>query len=71
MNDEQLKRAAIKYCELLGIDPMAPDYSRTPRYTGPNYGNAVYPPQWEGLTYKIREAAAILEAIKYVQSEGS
>lgn len=68
MNDEQLERAAKRYCELLGIDPREPDDMAAPGYTGPTYATPVYPPKWRGALSRIRDFAAMLEAVEHAKN---
>ncbi len=72
MDNKKIEKAAIRYCELMGLDPHeivvhgAPGDPRTGAQT--LLGRHI--PRWEAYVGKVTEAAALQQAIKEANKEG-
>lgn len=62
LTEEQVKQAAYKYCELVGLDPDRPVSTSSPVYTV-----LVTEPLWRSVAARIEDADRIQYAMQFAR----
>lgn len=65
MNDDQLKTAAYKYCEVMGINPDESTQSPSPSLNGITLTVFRTEPTWESVARMLRQHWAASLAIEH------